>query len=111
MIKTLVIAGGLTLFATPAALTAMWPEPGEASVQRKVELNGPIESFSQSEDRIQVRLRPAASDAEKQARKTVVISGADGSELTIPLKSGQTWASSELPPALADADVLEISVR
>jgi hypothetical protein len=70
MIKTLMIAGGLTLFATPAALTAMW-----------------------------------------QTRKTVVISGADGSELAIPLKSGQTWASSELPPALADAGVLEISVR
>jgi hypothetical protein len=111
MIKTLMIAGGLTLFATPAALTAMWPTASETSAPRKVELNGPIESFSQSQDRIQVRLLPAGSDAERQARHTVVVSGADGSELSIPLKSGQTWASSELPPALADAGVLEISVR
>jgi hypothetical protein len=111
MFKTLMIAGGLALAATPAALTVLWPESGEAAVLRKVALSGPIESFTQSQNRIQVRLRPAGSEAEKLTRHTVLVSGADGSEVAIPLKPGQTWASSELPPALADAGVLEISVR
>lgn len=111
MIKTLIIAGGMALAATPAALTVMWPEPDEASVLRKVELDGPIKSFSQSQDRIQVRLLPVASDAERLTRRKLVVSAADGSTLAIPLKPGQTWASSELPPALADAGALEISVR
>ncbi len=111
MFKTLMIAGGLALAATPAVLTVLWPESDEAAVLRKVALSGPIESFTQSHDRIQVRLHPAGNDAEKQARHTLIVSGADGSTLAIPLKPGQTWASSELPPALADDGVLEISVR
>ncbi|MEZ6029497.1 MAG: hypothetical protein R3C46_07070 [Hyphomonadaceae bacterium] len=111
MTKPLMIAGGLLLAATPAILTALWPEAGEAGVLRKVEVSGPIESFEQTRDRIQVRLHPAASDAERQARHTVVITGAGGATLSIPLKPGQTWASSELPPALAEAGMIEISVR
>jgi len=111
MIKALMIAGGLALAATPAALTALWPEAGNDSVTRKVALTGPIESFTQTQDRIQVRLIPAGSDAERLMRRTLVVSSVDGSELMIPLKPGQTWASSELPPALADAGALEISVR
>ncbi len=111
MFKTLMIAGGLALAATPAALTVLWPESGEAAVLRKVALSGPIESFTQSQDRIQVRLRPAGSEAERQTRQTLIVSGLDGSALAIPLQPGQTGASSELPPALAAAGVLDITVR
>ena len=111
MIKTLIIAGSLALAATPAALTVMWPEPDEASILRKVELSGPIESFSQSQDRIQVRLIPASRDTERLTRRKLVVSAANGSTLAIPLTPGQTWVSSELPPTLADAGALEISVR
>lgn len=111
MIKSVLIAGGLLLAAVPAGLTALWPEPAESNVPRRVEISGPIAAFTQSRDRIQVRLHPATSEAEKLARQTVIISDAHGAKLAIPLKPGQTWASGELPPALAAAGVLSISVR
>ena len=58
-----------------------------------------------------LRLRPAANETERNARREVTVRTADGQTTSIPLKPGQTWASTELPPGLANADTLEISVR
>lgn len=111
MITKLTIAAAAVLAVTPAAVTVFVPGPGAMSLARSVELTGPVTGFTQSPDRIQVRLRPAVSDAERDARKQVVIRSDGGDSLTIPLKSGQTWASAELPDSLVDADALTISVE
>ncbi len=105
------IAGALFLAATPAGLTALWPSAGESATLRDVAISGSIEAFTQTHDRIQVRLHPASNDAERSARRNVIVSNRDGHALLIPLKPGQTWASGVLPPALAGADALEIRVE
>jgi len=111
MSTKIAIAGALFLAATPAGLTALWPASDEVSVPRNVAISGPIEAFTQTRDRIQVRLHPAGNDAERAARRNVIVSDRDGHRLSIPLKPGQTWASGVLPPALAGADTLEIRVE
>lgn len=111
MSTKIAIAGALFLAATPAGLTALWPAAGDASVQRHVAISGPIEAFTQTQDRIQVRLHPAANAAERAARRSVIVSDPNGGTLSIPLKPGQTWASGVLPPDLAGAGKLEIRVE
>jgi hypothetical protein len=101
------IASALAL--TPAVATLMWPdrEAAEATA-RNVELSGPIQSFNQTRQHIQVRLVPAAG---AEQRSQVVVRDAAGASLSIPLKHGQTWATAKLPEDLADASTLQISVE
>lgn len=105
------IAALSTLVLVPAAATIFWPARQSAEVTRTVELNGPIASFTQTRERIQVRLLPARTEEEKRARSGILVRDAAGEQMSIPLKHGQTWASAELPDALASASGLEISVE
>ena len=111
MVAKLTILAAAVLLVTPAAVTVMVPGPAQAPGLRSVEIGEPVQSFTQLRDRIQVRLRPAVTTAERDARKRVVLRADDGDTVTIPLKSGQTWASVELPANLADASLLVISVE
>jgi len=101
------IASALVL--TPAVASFMWPgrEAADATA-RSVELSGPIQSFNQTRQQIQVRLVPAADN---EQRSQVIVRSAAGRALSIPLKHGQTWASATLPEDLAGASALQISVE
>lgn len=110
MAAKLAILVAAVLAITPAAVTIAMPEGGAAETLRSVNIKGPILDFTQSHDRIQVRLKPAATEAERNARKQIIVRDAQGDEMTIALKRGQTWASAELTADLASADTLEISV-
>ena len=105
------IAAFSTLALVPAAATVLWPGRPPVEVARTVELHGPIASFTQTRERIQVRLAPARTEDEKRARSGILVRDAAGEEMSIPLKHGQTWASARLPDALASASGLEISVK
>jgi hypothetical protein len=105
------IAAFSALALIPAAATVFWPGRQPVEVSRTVALHGPITSFTQTRERIQVRLAPALSEQEKRARNGILVRDADGDELSIPLKHGQTWASARLPDGLATASDLEISVK
>lgn len=107
----LAIAAFTAVALVPAAAVVLTPGRQPAEVARTVQLHGPIASFTQTRERIQVRLAPARSEAEKRARSGIVVRDAGGEELAIPLKHGQTWASAQLPDALASASDLEISVK
>ncbi len=111
MITKIALAAAALVAMAPAAITLLWPqEAGTGAVVRAVELHGPIASFTQSTDKVQVRLVPAATDAERNARSHVTIRDEHGDELSIPLKHGQTWISADLPAALIDAKTLDVSV-
>ena len=105
------IAAFSALALVPAAATVFWPGRQAAEVSRTVALHGPITSFTQTRERIQVRLAPALTEQEKNARNCILVRDAEGDELSIPLKHGQTWASAKLPDGLATASDLEISIR
>lgn len=111
MLSKLGILAFGTLAVIPAAALAMWPQASDSVPLRDIAISGPIQDFSQSRDRIQVRLLPAVTDAERQGRKAITIQDAQGDQLIIPLKPGQTWASGELPPALANSGQLDIRVE
>ena len=110
MVAKIALAAAAVLVVTPAAVTVMMPERVESTTTRSVVLTDPILSYTQMGDRIQVRLRPAATEAERNARRQVTVRTAAGKTTSIPLKPGQTWASTELQNGLADADALTISV-
>lgn len=110
MVAKLTILAAAILVITPAAVTLAMPSKIETSPARIVEVDGPVVGFTQLEDRIQVRLSPATTEAERNARQRVIIRSASGDEMTIPLKAGQTWASAELTADLARAEALTISV-
>jgi hypothetical protein len=111
MVVKIALAVAALLAIAPAVATLAWPDGAGAAPQRSVELHGPILGFTQTQDRIQVRLIPARTEAEKDARGHIVIRGADGEEFASPLRRGQTWASIELPNDLASADQLDVSVE
>ena len=94
---------------TPAiAGFAATDHSAHAETMRVVELSGPIVSFTQTQDRIQIRVLRAADGTER----AIVLSAAGKDDTTIvPLKRGQTWVSAKLPDTLAEASVLEVSVR
>jgi hypothetical protein len=106
-----VILLAIAVAIAPAAAAVFWPSPDNTALTRAVQISGPIAGFTQSHDRIQVRLTPAASNSERDARSQVIVTDAEGDQFTIPLKRGQTWASAELPHNLADAASLNISVE
>ncbi|MDP3740529.1 MAG: hypothetical protein Q8R02_24295 [Hyphomonadaceae bacterium] len=108
--KAIILAASLLAIA-PAVAAAFWPERSADSPTRAVQISGPIIGFTQSHSRIQVRLTPAGTEAEREARSQLVVTDAEGDQFAIPLKRGQTWASAELPHNLADAASLEITVR
>ena len=110
MVAKITLVAAAVLVVTPAAVTVMMPERVESTAARSVVLSDPILSYTQIGDRIQVRLRPAANEAERNARREVTVRTAKGDATSIPLKPGQTWASTELRNGLADADELIISV-
>jgi hypothetical protein len=110
MVKIALAIAALLALA-PAVAALAWPGGGGRTPDRIVELHGPILSFTQTQDRIQVRLQPARTDAEKAERAHVVIRGEEGEEFASPLRRGQTWASIELPNDLADADQIDVSVE
>ena len=110
MVKTALVLAAL-LAVAPAVATVAWPKETPQAPERSVELNGPILSFTQTRDHIQVRLQPARTEAEKAARDHVVIRGENGKSFASPLRRGQTWVSIELPADLADADQIDISVE
>jgi hypothetical protein len=110
MVKIALAAAAL-LAVAPAVATLAWPSGTGQAPERSVELHGPIVSFTQTQERIQVRLQPARTEAEKNARVHVVIRGGHGEEFASPLRRGQTWASIELPHDLAEADQIDISVE
>jgi len=111
MVAKIALAVAAILAIAPAVATIVWPDNREQAPSRAVELHGPILGFTQSSDRIQVRLVPARTDVEKAARSRVVIRAENGAEVEIPLQHGQTWASADLPPKLAGASELAISVE
>ncbi|MEQ1610562.1 MAG: hypothetical protein ABL956_16590 [Hyphomonadaceae bacterium] len=111
MITKLTLLAAAVLVVTPAAVTVMVPGPVQASALRSVEMTEPVEAFTQLQNRIQIRLRPAASAGDHDTRKRVILQDGDGDEITIPLKPGQTWASVELPANIASASLLIISVE
>jgi hypothetical protein len=98
------------LAVTPAAATVFWPKNAETvNPARSIELSGPILGFTQSRERIQVRL---VAPSEHEQRSEIVVRNASGEvSQTIPLKRGQTWASAKLNAELADAPELQISVE
>jgi hypothetical protein len=110
MVKIAVGFAALLAIA-PAVATLVWPAAEGKALDRSVELHGPIAGFTQTSDRIQVRLQPATTDAETSARLHVVIRSEGGKEFASPLHRGQTWASIELPSDLAEADQIDISVE
>jgi hypothetical protein len=110
MVKTALVLAAL-LAVAPAVATLAWPKETGQAPERSVELNGPILSFTQTRDHIQVRLQPARTDAEREARDHVVIRGENGQSFASPLRRGQTWVSIELPGDLADAGQIDISVE
>jgi hypothetical protein len=104
----IIIASAVAL--TPAIAALAWTNRADAVlVSRSVELSGPILSFTQSQERIQVRLVPAAEN--EQRREVVVRAAAGDASQSIPLKPGQTWASAKLSAELAHSPALEISVE
>jgi len=111
MVAKIALAAAAVLVVTPAAVTVMLPERADVPAARSVQLRDPILSYTQMGDRIQVRLRPAATETERNARRQVTLRTTGGEATSIPLKPGQTWASTELPPNLANADALEIVVQ
>jgi hypothetical protein len=111
MAAKLLILAASTLAIIPAASSAFWPRHDGGEVIRTVELNGPFLEFAQTHDRIQMRLVPARNEQEKRARASILVRDAEGDELAIPLKRGQTWASAELPAELASAGQLQISLQ
>lgn len=110
MVAKIALAAAAVLVVTPAAVTVMIPERVDSAAARSVVLSDPILSYTQMGDRIQVRLRPAATEAERNTRRQVTVRTSGGNATSIPLKPGQTWASTELKGDLADADDLIISV-
>lgn len=108
--KVLFLAASM-LAVVPAAASAFWPHQDDGEIARTVELNGPFLEFSQTHERIQMRLVPARNEEEKRARTGIVVRDADGDQLAIPLRPGQRWASAELPANLASAGRLEISLQ
>jgi hypothetical protein len=107
--KAALIAAAL-LAITPAVAAAFWPSRSDQTTLRTVDLHGPILGFTQSRDRIQVRLVPA-SDTKHAERTQVIVRDSDGDTLAIPLKHGQTWATAKLPASIADATKLDITVE
>jgi hypothetical protein len=107
----LAIAAFSALALVPAAAAVFWPARQPAEVSRTVALHGPIASFTQTRERIQVRLVPARTVEEKRARVGITVRDANGDEFSIPLKHGQTWASARLPDGLMTATDLEINVK
>lgn len=107
----LALAALSVLAVVPAAAAVFWPSHPPVEITRSVELHGPIASFTQTRERIQVRLVPARSEEEKRARSGILVRDAAGEAISIPLKRGQTWASARLPDAIASASDLEITVK
>jgi hypothetical protein len=111
MMVKIALAIAAILALAPAVATIAWPDNRDQQLTRAIELHGPVLGFTQSKDRIQVRLVPAKTDAEKASRSRVVIRSETGAQIAIPLQHGQTWASADLPAELADAGELAISVE
>ena len=111
MLAKVALSIAALLAIAPAIVAIAWPDNREQAPARAIELHGPILGFTQSTDRIQVRLVPAKTDAEKAARSRVVIHAENGAEIEIPLQRGQTWVSVDLSAKLAGASELAISVE
>ncbi|MBK8837722.1 MAG: hypothetical protein IPO30_03215 [Hyphomonadaceae bacterium] len=111
MVAKITLLAAAILVVTPAAVTVMMPERPQLAAPRSVELSDPILAFTQTGNRIEVRLRPAAGEIERHAHRKVIIRSIQGAEMDIPLAAGQTIASVELSPALARADGLAIRVE
>lgn len=109
MAAKLIFIAAAALAVVPAATSVVWPGRNGEEVSRTVQLRGPFIEFEQTHERIHLRLAPASA-AETGARERIVVR-ADGYEIAIPLKHGQTWASAELPAPFADAAALEISLQ
>ncbi|RYD92892.1 MAG: hypothetical protein EOP61_24670 [Sphingomonadales bacterium] len=110
MVSRITLLAAAVLLITPAAVTMALPSKHEVSAARSIAVDGPVVGVTQLHNRIQVRLDPATTEAERNTRHHVVIRSASGETMMIPLKAGQTWASAELSDALARADALTISV-
>jgi hypothetical protein len=81
----LAIAAFSALALVPAAATVFWPGRQPVEVSRTVALHGPITGFTQTRERIQVRLAPALSEHEKNARSGILVRDDDGDELSTDL--------------------------
>lgn len=111
MAAKVAITIALALAAAPAIATLAWPNRADTGteISRSIELSGPIMGFSQSHERIQVRLVPLAQN---EQRSQILVRDAGGVlTQSIPLKRGQTWASAQLSAELAGASSLQISVE
>ncbi len=111
MVAKIAFAAAAILVVTPAAVTVFMPERAPPAPVRSVDLTDPILGFSQTGDRIEVRLRPTTDATEHKTHRKVVVRNAQGTEKDIPVAPGQTVVSAELPPALAGADDLTIRVE
>ena len=111
MVAKIAFVAAAILVVTPAAVTVFMPERTPPAPVRSVELSDPILGFSQTGDRIEIRLRPAANEADRNNQRKVVIRNAQGIEKDIPVAPGQTGVGTARPPALASADDLTIRVE
>lgn len=111
MVAKITFAAAAILVVTPAAVTVFMPERAPPAPVRSVDLSDPILGFSQTGDRIEVRLRPAANETERNGHRKLIVRNAHGAEKGVPLAPGQTVVSTELPAALAAADDLTIRVE
>jgi hypothetical protein len=108
-IKIAVLAVSAFIAAPAVAGFATSGQQAPARIERTVALAGPILSFTQTRNRIQLRLDRAP---QSKTSRTVVIATPDGeSALTLPLHPGQTWLSAKLTEPLATADQLAVTVR
>jgi hypothetical protein len=75
------------------------------SAERQVELAGPIRSFSQSAESVTLRIAGGGPH-----RLTISAAGPGGDRISTSLREGQGHVSLRLPPALAAADALVVTV-
>ncbi len=110
MIAKFVFVAAAGVAIAPAVANLVAPRP-PLLVDRSVDLSPGIVSFSQRRDRVAIRL----SSTDEAARREVVIVGLDVhgdviGETNLHLKRGQTFASANLPHAIAESVSLKVSV-
>lgn len=108
-IKAVLFLVSAALVTPAVAGFATTDHRSRTAIARAVELSGPIVSFTQTRERIQVRVLRNTNDDTQRA--IIIRAAGEDAEITVPLKRGQTWVSAKLPDALASASALDVSVR
>lgn len=112
--KTAIVLVACVALAPAVATMAVKGQQTPPAIERRVELHGPIVSFSQTQSRIEVRLSSPHPHAKAPAR--IIVMGAEPgakgvAQMAVRVKPGQTYVSAKLEGELAQADALIISVE